>query len=121
MVNPSAADAKVRPLTDDGVMAPRPIVRAGVGEAIDKVAVTPLLAAAVETEVTVPVFVVYPAGLVTLYGVYVKALVTSRLERLTAPVLVLNESTFVPVKYVELSYEIVVPDIFTNPVPFSWA
>src|ERR1035437_3548053 len=54
MVNPSAADAKVRPLTDDGVIAPRPIVRAGVGEAIDQVAVTPLLAAAVETEVTVP-------------------------------------------------------------------
>ena len=41
--------------TDVGVMAPNPMVRAGVGVAIDQVAVTPLFAAAVETEVTVPV------------------------------------------------------------------
>ena len=37
------------------MIAPKPIVNAGVGDAIDQVAVTPLLAAAVETEVTVPV------------------------------------------------------------------
>ena len=36
------------------MIAPKPIVNAGVGEAIDQVAVTPLLADAVETEVTVP-------------------------------------------------------------------
>jgi len=40
--------------TELGVIAPRPIVKAGVGDAIDQVAVTPLLAAAVETAVTVP-------------------------------------------------------------------
>jgi hypothetical protein len=36
-------------------MAPNPIVKAGVVVAVAHVAVTPLLAAAVETEVTVPV------------------------------------------------------------------
>src|ERR1019366_8457382 len=47
----------VTPFTEVGVMAPKPIVKAGVGEAIDQVAVTPLLASAVDTEVTVPAFV----------------------------------------------------------------
>jgi hypothetical protein len=54
IVNPSAAEVRVKPLTLVGVIAPSPIVRAGVGDAIDQVAVTPLLAAAVETDVTVP-------------------------------------------------------------------
>src|SRR5262245_50091067 len=40
--------------TDVGVMLPKPMVSAGVGDDIDHVAVTPLFAAAVETEVTVP-------------------------------------------------------------------
>jgi hypothetical protein len=57
MVNPVDAVARVSPLTDVGVIAPKPMVKAGVGEDIDHVAVTPLLAAAVETEVTVPVVV----------------------------------------------------------------
>jgi hypothetical protein len=53
----------VKPLTDVGVMAPNPIVKAGVVVAVAQVAVTPLLAAAVDTEVTVPevgVVQVYP-------------------------------------------------------------
>lgn len=45
----------VNPFTDVGVIAANPIVKAGVGEVIDQVAVTPLFAAAVDTEVTVPV------------------------------------------------------------------
>jgi hypothetical protein len=44
----------VKPLTDVGVMSPNPIVNAGVVVAVAHVAVTPLLAAAVDTEVTVP-------------------------------------------------------------------
>src|ERR1019366_2824566 len=44
----------VTPFTDVGVMAAKPIVNAGVGDAIDQVAVTPLFAAAVDTDVTVP-------------------------------------------------------------------
>ena len=38
-------------------------------------------------------------GLVELYGVKVRAVVTSPLVSVTAPVRVLNESTLVPVKY----------------------
>lgn len=52
----------VRPLTDVGVMAPNPIVKAGVVVAVAQVAVTPLLAVAVETEVTVPVVGVVQVG-----------------------------------------------------------
>lgn len=43
-------------LIDDGVIAPNPIVNAGVVVPLAQVAVTPLFAAAVETEVTVPTF-----------------------------------------------------------------
>jgi hypothetical protein len=52
--NPVALAVKVKPFTEVGVIAPSPIVRAGVVVAVAQVAVTPLLAAAVETEVTVP-------------------------------------------------------------------
>ena len=55
MVKPVEAAVKVRPLTVPGVMLPSPMVSAGVLVAVAQVAVTPLLAAAVETEVTVPV------------------------------------------------------------------
>ena len=55
IVNPVPAAVKVKPLTVVGVKLAPPIVKAGVGEAIDQVAVMPLLAAAVDTEVTVPV------------------------------------------------------------------
>ena len=51
---PIAFACKVSPLTLVGVMAPSPMVSAGVVVAVAQVAVTPLLAAAVETEVTVP-------------------------------------------------------------------
>ena len=54
IVNPVPAAVKVKPLTVVGVKLAPPIVNAGVGEAIDQVAVMPLLAAAVDTEVTVP-------------------------------------------------------------------
>ena len=52
---PIALACKVSPFTEVGVMAPNPIVKAGVVVAVAQVAVTPLLAAAVDTEVTVPV------------------------------------------------------------------
>ena len=52
--NPVAIEVRVKPLTEDGVIAPNPIVKAGVGDDIDQVAVTPLFAAAVDTDVTVP-------------------------------------------------------------------
>jgi hypothetical protein len=55
IVNPVVCAARVKPLTVVGVMLPNPIVKAGVVVAVAHVAVTPLLAAAVETEVTVPV------------------------------------------------------------------
>ena len=55
MVKPVVAAVKVKPFTVPGVMFPSPMVRAGVLVAVAQVAVTPLLAAAVETEVTVPV------------------------------------------------------------------
>jgi len=63
---PMAFAVRVRPLTDVGVMAPNPIVKAGVVVAVAHVAVTPLLAAAVETEVTVPVPSVPEVGNVML-------------------------------------------------------
>ena len=62
IVNPVAAAVKVSPLTEVGVIAPNPMVRAGVVVAVAQVAVTPLLAAAVETEVTVPVVGVVQVG-----------------------------------------------------------
>jgi hypothetical protein len=40
--------------TLDGVIAPKPMVSAGAGEGMLQLAVTPLFAAAVDTEVTVP-------------------------------------------------------------------
>ena len=46
-----------------------------------------------DTDVTVPVLVVYPDGLVALYGVNPNAVVTSEEDNVTAPVLVLNEVT----------------------------
>lgn len=55
IVKPVPAAVRVRPLTDVGVMAPSPIVNLGVVVVLVQVAVTPLLAAAVSTEVTVPV------------------------------------------------------------------
>ena len=61
-VKPVAAAVKVRPFTVPGVILPRPIVRAGVEVAVAQVAVTPLLAAAVEMEVTVPVAGVVQVG-----------------------------------------------------------
>jgi hypothetical protein len=54
IVNPFATELSVNPFTLVGVIAPSPIVMAGVGDAIDQVAVTPLFAVAVETLVTVP-------------------------------------------------------------------
>ena len=62
IVNPVPAAVRVNPLTEVGVMAPRPIVRAGVVVAVAQVAVTPLLAAAVETDVTVPVAALVQLG-----------------------------------------------------------
>lgn len=59
---------RVNPLTEVGVMAPNPIVNAGVVVAVAHVAVTPLLAAAVETEVTVPEPSVPEVGKVMLVG-----------------------------------------------------
>ena len=59
---PVALACKVNPLTEVGVIAPNPIVKAGVVVAVAQVAVTPLLAAAVETEVTVPVVGVVQVG-----------------------------------------------------------
>ena len=41
-------------MTEVGVIAPNPIVKAGVVVLVAQVAVTPLLAAAVDTELTVP-------------------------------------------------------------------
>jgi hypothetical protein len=54
-LKPVASDDNVNPLTELGVMAPKPMVRAGV-VVFDapQDAVTPLLADAVVTEVTVP-------------------------------------------------------------------
>ena len=62
IVNPLPPAVKVNPLTEVGVIAPNPIVRAGVVVGLAQVAVTPLLAAAVDTEVTVPVVGVVQVG-----------------------------------------------------------
>ena len=67
-MNPVVPVANVSPLTDVGVIAPNPIVKAGVLVAVAQVAVTPLLAAAVETEVTVPEPNVPEVGKVMLVG-----------------------------------------------------
>ena len=64
--NPVVRLVRVNPLTEVGVMAPKPMVRAGVEVAVAQVAVTPLLAAAVETEVTVPVPVPTPIAVLKL-------------------------------------------------------
>ena len=55
--DPENKEAATVPLVDNevGVILPKPIVNAGVVVAVAQVAVIPLLAAAVETEVTVPV------------------------------------------------------------------
>ena len=60
--NPVPNAVRVNPLTEVGVIAPSPIVKAGVVVAVAQVAVTPSLAAAVETEVTVPVVGVDQVG-----------------------------------------------------------
>jgi hypothetical protein len=54
-VKPVPAAVRVRPLTEVGVMAPKPMVNRGAVVVAVQVAVTPLLAAVVSTEVTVPV------------------------------------------------------------------
>ena len=65
IVNPVDWVANVSPLTEVGVIAPKPMVKAGVVVAFAQVAVTPLPAAAVETDVTVP------PGLATHAGPFV--------------------------------------------------
>ena len=59
----------------------------------EPVNVSPLTVPVPATDVTVPVFVVYPDGLVALYGVYVSASVTSLLVSVIAPVRVLKLAT----------------------------
>jgi len=62
IVKPVVAATNVKPLTVEGVMAPRPIVNRGAVVVAVQVAVTPLLAAVVSTEVTVPVAAVVQVG-----------------------------------------------------------
>jgi hypothetical protein len=52
--------------------------------------ITPVKFALVVTVAAVPADVMYPLGFVELYGVYVNAVVTSELDNVTAPVLVLK-------------------------------